>query len=88
MLSWIVGAFVLGSLARSDMQVEAQFPFELRESGVSTKDWDKLSRDVSGRLLAGTPFAEPCFSGHWNSSECMAIQNNYLDEGTHFVAHV
>jgi len=45
----------------------------------SQEDWDSLNRTVRGHLMDGVPFAQPCFNS-WNSSDCMNIQNNYLEE--------
>jgi hypothetical protein len=43
-------------------------------------NWDQLAAQVGGRLLEGIPFAQPCFSNSFTSSECMNVQDNYLDE--------
>lgn len=45
----------------------------------SEEDWKNLNNTVGGRLLVGVPFAQPCFNS-WNSSECLSIQDNYLQE--------
>ncbi|KAF9451824.1 FAD-binding domain-containing protein [Macrolepiota fuliginosa MF-IS2] len=82
MFSWLVGALFLGSSAQLDVLTEAQSPLELRNPSVSAKDWQQLGSDVGGRMFEGVPFAEPCFTGPWNSSECVSIRENYVDEVT------
>lgn len=47
----------------------------------SKNDWTALQNAVGGRLIQGAPFAEPCFTGAFNSSACLVIQSGYLDEG-------
>lgn len=79
--SWLVAACTLGSLAQLDVLVEAQNPLELGASRVTTKDWEELGREVGGNLIQAKPFAEPCFSNPFNSSECLAVRNGYLSEG-------
>lgn len=79
--SWLVAACTLGSLAQLDALVEAQNPLELGGSRVTAKYWEDLGHEVGGRLIQVKPFAEPCFSNPFNSSECLAVRNVYLDEG-------
>ncbi|KAJ6554226.1 hypothetical protein B0H19DRAFT_1262614 [Mycena capillaripes] len=39
-----------------------------------------LSTSVGGRLFLGVPFAYPCFSGTGNGTDCVTVQNQYLNE--------
>jgi hypothetical protein len=54
---------------------------EVQGANVPQSAWDQLKRDVGGRLEVGTPFAKPCFYGGFNSSACVTVQQNYLNEG-------
>ncbi|PPQ74692.1 LOW QUALITY PROTEIN: hypothetical protein CVT26_007602 [Gymnopilus dilepis] len=63
----------------------------------SSPDWNSLNQTVSGRLQAGVPFSQPCFSrlggGAPNTpdpAQCSAIQANYADHvfrSDHFGAY-
>lgn len=77
MLSLTARILILGLLAQCNGQVEAQ---KSKGSTVTSKDWENLNQTVAGRLFQGNPFAEPCFSGQFDSPECKAIQDGYLDE--------
>ncbi|KAF8625963.1 hypothetical protein AX17_006688 [Amanita inopinata Kibby_2008] len=46
----------------------------------STPDWNYLSQQVGGRLYQGVPFAQPCYTQGFNSSECVQVRGSYLDE--------
>lgn len=51
----------------------------------SVHDWDKLNLTVGGRLFAGIPWAEPCFSSFNgkpvtpDSARCAFVQQNFFD---------
>ncbi|XP_006462933.1 hypothetical protein AGABI2DRAFT_207587 [Agaricus bisporus var. bisporus H97] len=79
MLSLTARILILGLLAQCNGQVEAQ---KSKGSTVTSEDWENLNQTVAGRLFQGNPFAEPCFSGQFDSPECKAIQDGYLDEKT------
>jgi hypothetical protein len=71
---------LLGFESQIFCRSQAQMPRDSNEPEASNVDWGVLRREVGGRLLEGIPFAQPCFSGGWNSSECLDIQDNYTDE--------
>ncbi|KAF5377947.1 hypothetical protein D9615_006755 [Tricholomella constricta] len=52
----------------------------LRSGAPSHKDWEALKSAVNGRLFEGVPFAHPCFTQGFNSTECVAVQTSYVDE--------
>ncbi|KAJ3571520.1 hypothetical protein NP233_g3700 [Leucocoprinus birnbaumii] len=60
--------------------VVMQTQVTLSGSSSVAPNWEPLFNAVSGRLFQGVPFAQPCFSGSWNSSACLTIQNNYTNE--------
>lgn len=43
-------------------------------------EWDNLSKAVEGRLYRAQPFAEPCYSHPFNSTECTTVREEYTDE--------
>lgn len=45
----------------------------------SDEDWFRLSGQVGGRLISGTPFAKPCFNDP-HGAECAAVQTAYVDQ--------
>ncbi|PFH45424.1 hypothetical protein AMATHDRAFT_71699 [Amanita thiersii Skay4041] len=45
-------------------------------------NWDTLNQLVGGRLQRGVPFAQPCYTQGFNSSECQQIKSSYVDEIT------
>ncbi|KAG5638863.1 hypothetical protein H0H81_009416 [Sphagnurus paluster] len=58
--------------------MSAQEPLPLSQP--LENEWETLRSAVGGRLFAGVPFAHPCFTQGFDSTECAAVQASYLDE--------
>ncbi|TFK34792.1 hypothetical protein BDQ12DRAFT_612887 [Crucibulum laeve] len=76
-LASLAGLLVLGVTSRVQGYDN---PFERPVS--KSPDWSALNRQVGGRLSTGAPYAQPCFSSSFSSSQCTTIQNDYTDEVT------
>ncbi|KZT25422.1 FAD-binding domain-containing protein [Neolentinus lepideus HHB14362 ss-1] len=70
--------FTLCALAQGSLATEVA---QLRLS--ETDLLKELSDRVEGRLYAGVPFAQPCWS-NFKSSTCESIKKNYLNETSRF----
>ncbi|KAH0586775.1 hypothetical protein H2248_005624 [Termitomyces sp. 'cryptogamus'] len=66
---------VLSAWASSNGQEPLKFGFV-----PSAADWASLNSTVGGRLFEGVPFAQPCYTRGFNSTECLAVRASYLDE--------
>lgn len=59
--------------------------------GPNPGDWNQLKKAVEGRLYAGKPFAEPCFSSYEGKKKdvdqagCAYVQENFFNSHCKFL---
>lgn len=46
------------------------------------EDWNKLNRTIGGRLIRGSPLAQPCYPPTLNHTACTDIQDEWVDTQT------
>lgn len=39
--------------------------------------WDKLNQTIGGKLIRGTPIAQPCYTPDLDTNTCTTIQNDW-----------
>jgi hypothetical protein len=45
----------------------------------SDQDWAILNKTVGGNLIKGVPVAQPCYGVEANKTECLQIQNEWVE---------
>ena len=61
-------------------QARAQLPMQ--------PNWNALNATLGGRLSIIVPYSHSCFVQPFNSSACVALRSNYLDEGENHSTHL
>lgn len=69
---------LLSAIATSHVMASATYPQEPWSIG-RDRVWNSLNASVDGRLVAGSPLAQPCVDDP-TSALCSEIQHGYLDE--------
>jgi hypothetical protein len=45
----------------------------------SDQDWEALNETVRGNLIKGVPLAQSCYGAEANETECLKIENDWVD---------